>query len=79
MAKLESFFCHDPRSRLPLSDGFAATGSGEDDGNGAESGATGAGSSFSGLSGAFFFEPAIEVVVPQARLPQEQRAQCRSA
>ena len=68
-AKLESFFCHEPRSNSPLSEGFA-TGAGTD---GVESDAAGADSFFRGLSGAFFFEAAD----PAELGMMEQHVQCQ--
>ena len=63
MAKPESFFCHDPRSISPdperFTAGVGAETAGADGTDGAETvGADGTdtGSSFSGLSSAFFFE-----------------------
>ena len=67
MAKPESFFCHDPRSRstdperLTLGEGAETDGAGGADNE----------SSFSGLSGTFFFE----AVDPRAEGRAQQTAQ----
>ncbi len=75
VANPESFFCHDPRSRSPeasaLTAGEGAETAGADSMDG--TGATDTGSSFSCLSGAFFFEAAD----PAELGMMEQHVQCQ--